>query len=213
MTAPRPHCPPREPRAAPPAGFTLVELLMALAIVGALLVIAFGGLRVVLAATQRGEERVEVHQHVRSLATILTRSVGATYPYKGPMGQNPEARLLFQGTASKLEFVTQAPPFPLAGTVAFTAVVLEHVEGEGLVIKERALPNWNPFADAAVVLRDRAVTALTFRYMDQSGSWQPTWEDDNSTPGAIEVAVGLALDGHQVPLPPLVVPLKVTPPE
>jgi hypothetical protein len=186
---------------------------MALAIVGALLVIAFGGLRVVLAATQRGEERVEVHQHVRSLATILTRSVGATYPYKGPMGENPEARLLFQGTASKLEFVTQAPPFPLAPTVAFTAVVLEHVLGEGLVIKERALPNWNPFAEAAVVLRDPAVTALNFRYLDQSGSWQSDWEDDNATPVAIEIVVGLALEGHRTPLSPMVVPLKIAPPE
>jgi general secretion pathway protein J len=211
MKKPRPSG--RAPCTLQPTGFTLVELLIALAIVGALLVIAFGGLRVVLAASQRGEERVEVHQHLRSLATILTRAVGATYPYKGPMGENPEARLLFQGTASKLEFVTQAAPFALAAPVAFTAVVLEHVEGEGLVIKERALPNWNPFTDAAVVLRDRAVNALTFRYMDKSGNWQSTWEEDNSTPVAIEIAVGLALDGRQTPLPTLVVPLKVTPPE
>ena len=56
----------RAPRTVRPAGFTLVELLIAMAIVGALLVIAFGGLRVVLAASQRGEERVEVHQHLRS---------------------------------------------------------------------------------------------------------------------------------------------------
>ncbi|MGH7333304.1 MAG: prepilin-type N-terminal cleavage/methylation domain-containing protein [Candidatus Rokuibacteriota bacterium] len=195
------------------AGFTLVELLIALAIVGALVVIAFGGLRVVLAATQRGEERVEVHQHVRSLATLFARAVGAAYPYKGPMGENPESRLLFQGAASKLEFVTQAPPFSLGAPVAFTAVVLEHVEGEGLVIRERALPNWNPFTDAAVVLRDRAVTALSFRYLDSSGSWQSTWEDDNSTPAAIEITAALTLDGRPAPLPPMVVQLKVTPPE
>ncbi len=213
MMGPRAYRSGRRHQASQPTGFTLVELLIALAIVGALLVIAFGGLRVVLAATQRGAERVEVHQHQRSLATILTRSVSATFPYKGPMGENPESRLLFQGTDSKLEFVTQAPPFPLAAPVAFTAVVLEYVEGEGLVIKERALPNWNPFTDATVVLRDRAVTSLAFRYMDQSGSWQPTWEDDNSTPIAIETTVGLVLDGRQTPLPPLVVALKVTPPE
>ena len=57
------------------------------------------------------------------------------------------------------------------------------------------------------------MNALTFRYMDQSGNWQPSWEEDNSTPAAIEIAVGLALDGRQTTLPPLVVPLKVTPPE
>ena len=57
------------------------------------------------------------------------------------------------------------------------------------------------------------MNALTFRYMDQNGNWQPSWEEDNSTPAAIEIAVGLALDGRQTTLPPLVVPLKVTPPE
>jgi general secretion pathway protein J len=199
--------------ATPAAGFTLVELVIALAIVGALLVIAFGGLRVVLGATERGERRVEVHQHVRSMATLLARSVGAAYPYKGPMGENPEARLLFQGAASKLEFVTQAPPFPLAAPVAFTAVVLEYVEEQGLIISERPLPNWNPFTEAAVVLRDPAVTALSFRYMDTSGSWQSTWDDENSTPAAIEITAALTLDGRPEPLPPMVVQPKVTPPQ
>ena len=43
------------------AGFTLLELLLALSIVGALLAIAFGGLRVAIAAWGRGEDRVEIH--------------------------------------------------------------------------------------------------------------------------------------------------------
>ena len=62
-------------------GFTLLELLIALTIVGALLVIAFGGMRVALAAWRKGEDRAEAHQHVRSIALVLARSISATYPY------------------------------------------------------------------------------------------------------------------------------------
>ena len=41
------------------AGFTLLELLIALAIVGALLAIAFGGLRMAISAWTRGDDRAE----------------------------------------------------------------------------------------------------------------------------------------------------------
>ena len=63
-------------RGRPHRGFTLVELLIALAIVGALVAIAFGGLRVAVASWRHGEERAEAHQHVRSVALILARAFG-----------------------------------------------------------------------------------------------------------------------------------------
>jgi general secretion pathway protein J len=192
------------------AGFTLVELLIALAIVATLLVTAFGGLRVVLAAVQRSEQRIEVHQHLRSLSTILTRSVGAASPYRGPMGEAEELRLLFRGQPSNLEFVTQAPPYPLGAHIAFTAVVLTHVQGEGLVIRERALPNKEPFTEAAVVLRDAAVTSLVFRYFDETNGWQPEWDEEDRAPTAIEITVGLTVDGRAEALPAMVVPLRVS---
>lgn len=190
-------------------GFTLVELLIALAIVATLMVTAFGGLRVVLGATQRGEERIEAHQHLRSLTTLLTRSVGAAYPYRGPLGETPEARLLFRGQESTVEFVTPAPPFPLAAPIAFTAVVLSYVQGEGLVVRERALPNDEPFTAAAVVLRDPTVTSLSFRYLDENNGWQKEWDEEDRPPTAIEITVGLSLNGRPETLPALVVPLRI----
>lgn len=190
-------------------GFTLVELLIALAIVGALLVTAFGGMRVVLGAAQRGEELTESHQHVRSMATVLGRAVGAAFPYKGAFGDTPEAKLLFRGEESRIQFVTQAPPYPLPIPVAFTAVVIERVDGEGLVVRERALPNREPFAAAPVVLRDPSVATLRFRYMDDGRTWQEKWEDEDTMPLAVEVSVAATLNGRAEVLPPVVVGLRV----
>jgi general secretion pathway protein J len=199
----------RSPRARHAGGFTLVELLIALAIVATLMVTAFGGLRVVLGATQHGEERIEVHRHLRGLTTLLTRSVSAAYPYRGPMADTPEDRLLFRGGESTLEFVTQAPPFPLAAPIAFTAVALTWVQGEGLVIRERALPNREPFAAGTVVLRDPAVTSLSFRYLDEINGWQKEWDEEDRPPSAIEITVGLTIQGRAETLPPMVVPLRI----
>jgi hypothetical protein len=126
------------------------------------------------------------------------------------MGEAEELRLLFRGQPSTLEFVSQAPPFPLGAQIAFTAVVLAYVEGEGLVIRERALPNREPFAEAAVVLRDAAVTSLAFRYFDETNGWQTEWDEEDRPPIAIEITVGLTINGRPEALPAMVVPLRVS---
>src|SRR6267143_1326120 len=56
-------------------GFTLIEVVIALTIVATLLVVMFAGLRVGLAAWQRGEERAELLERTRSLAQVLTRAL------------------------------------------------------------------------------------------------------------------------------------------
>src|SRR5206468_6426869 len=104
-------------------GFTLLELLLALAIVDALVVIAFSGVPIALAAWRQGEDRAEAHQHLRGVVLSLARSVSGMYPYNAPRGDTPTPELLFTGTESRLEFVTQAAPFPASIPVAFTAVV------------------------------------------------------------------------------------------
>jgi len=195
-------------------GFTLLELLLALAIVGALVVIAFSGVRIALAAWRQGEDRAEAYQHMRGVALSLARSVGGAYPYNAPRGDSPTAVLLFSGTPASLEFVTQAAPYPASIPVAFTAVVLElgtTDEHRGLVIRQRVLPNRSPFTDAAVVFNDPTLTELSFSYLDEDGSWQDTWdvEIQKRLPRAIRISVGGTLNGRAQALLPLTVPLRV----
>ena len=194
-------------------GFTLLELLMALAIVGALVVIAFSGVRIALAAWRQGEDRTEAHQHVRSVVLSLARSVSAAYAYRAPRGVAPTPELLFAGTESRLEFVTQAAPYPTSISVAFTAVVFELGKDErrGLVIRQRVLPNRNPFTDSEVVFNDPTLTELSFSYLDENGSWQDTWETDTQKrlPRAIRISVGGTVGGRVQALLPMTVPLRV----
>jgi general secretion pathway protein J len=193
-------------------GFTLLELLIALAIVGLLLTIAFGGLRVAMTAWARGEDRAEAHQHVRAMGFTLGRALGAAYPYRGAKGEAPESVLLFTGAAERLEFVTQAPPLPLQAPVAFTAVVIAFGEdGEpGLVVRERALPNRDPFTKGEVVMRDPSVTSLTFKFQNDEGDWVDTWDgqDLKAIPRGVQVMLGATINGRAETLPPITVTLR-----
>jgi general secretion pathway protein J len=196
-------------------GFTLLEVLIAISIVGALLVIAFGGLRVAVAAWHQGEARVEAHQHVRAVAHTLSRALGAAYPYRATRGLSPEAVILFDGVENRLEFVTQSPPLPLQAPIAFTAVGITLEEGEtpGLVVRERALPNRDPFTEGTVVMRDPSVTSLAFKYLTEDGSWVDTWngQDAKTIPQAVQLRVGVTLNGRAQSMTPMTVTLRAAP--
>jgi general secretion pathway protein J len=200
-----------------PRGFTLLEVLLALSIVAMLVTIAFGGLRVALAAWRQGEDRAEAHQHVRSTALSLARAVGATYPYRASRGLAPEPVLLFEGTARRVAFVTQAPPFTPPAPIAFTAVVIEFDDGAepGLVVRQRPLPNRDPFDEAEEVFRDTSVTAFEVRYLDDAGTWQEEWkiEDNQGTPRAVRLAIEATLHERLVRLPALTVNVRTAPPQ
>ena len=196
-------------------GFTLLEVLIALSIVGLLLTIAFGGLRVAMAAWRQGEDRAEAHQHVRAVAYTVSRSLGASYPYRGTRGISPEAVVLFASTAQRLEFVTQSAPLPLQAPIAFTAVVIALNEGSepGLVVRERALPNRDPFTEGTVVMRDPSVTSLDFKFLNEEGSWVDTWDgqDAKTIPRGVQVKLGVTLNGRVQTLPPITVTLRAAP--
>jgi general secretion pathway protein J len=196
-------------------GFTLLEVLIAISIVGALLVIAFSGLRVGMAAWQQGENRVEAHQHIRAVAHALSRALGAAYPYRATKGTSPEPVVLFDATEKKLEFVTQAPPLPLQAPIAFTAVGIALDEGEqpGLVVRQRALPNRDPFTEGTVVMRDPSVTALAFSFLSEDGNWVDTWDgqETKTIPRAIQLRLGVTLNGRTQSMPPMTVTLRAAP--
>ena len=197
-------------------GFTFLELLIALAIVGSMLAIAFGGLHVALGASTRGENRAETRQQIRGIALVLGRAVGAAYPYRAAAGETPEMVILFRGTNERLEMVTQAPPMPTPIPAAFTAVVigLDNEEGPALVVRQRVLPNREPFSEADLVLRDPTIRRLELAYLDATGAWHERWdaETENALPQAVGITVSISRAGwSEAPLS-LTVPLRTVTP-
>ncbi len=197
-------------------GFTLLELVLALSIVAAMLAIVFGGLRVGIRAWQRGGERTESLQHARSLSALFAQSLGGATPYLGP-AVGAQQDMLFQGESDRVSFATVAPPFPLRAPIAFTAVTFSVDEGDrpGFAIREKALPNDDPFELATPVLIDPSLAAIRFRYLrDTEGSWEDRWDgaQERSLPRAVEVTVTAMVAGLPVEQPPLTVAIKVTSP-
>lgn len=203
-------------RARRPAGFTLVEVLLALSIGAALLVVVFGGVRAGLAAWSRGEARAMALEHDRSLEQLLSQTIAGAFPYRGNAARVGASGLLFDGRPDRLTLVTVAPPIPASIPIAFTAVHVSRDEG-GLAVRQLALPNPEPVDQTAAVLVDSSVVALRFRYLDKEDeTWSDRWEmgvgRENGLPRAVEIRLTTAVGGRLVEQLPLVVSIRALTP-
>ena len=208
----------RPPATPKPAGegFTLLELLLALGIAAAVLVIAFGGLRVGLAAWTRGEERAARIDHARSVVVLLEQALGGAFPYRpGPVDSDQqEPHILFEGRPDRLTFATLSPPFPAAAPIAFTLVSLSS-EPAGLTVRQQVLPDRIAVDRLAPVLVDRETSALRFRYLgEESTAWQEEWDmtREDGLPRAVEITLVTAAGTRRQAERRLTVAIRATTP-
>jgi general secretion pathway protein J len=172
-------------------GFTLIEVVLALSIAAAVLVIVFGGLRVGLAAWSKGEARAARLDHARGVLVLLERALDGAFPYRFVPAERREARVLFDGRPDQLTFATLAPPFPAAVPIAFTAVSLSSGE-TGLALRQQVLPSSLAFDRLPPVLVDGETAAVRFRYLGETpGAWQEEWDmgREEAIPRAIEITL------------------------
>jgi general secretion pathway protein J len=196
------------------AGFTLLEVVIALSIVGTLVGIVVGGLRLGLAAWRQGDARAETLQRGRSVSQILIRTLAGTHPYRAGATEPAAYRIVFEGTPDRLAFVTVTPPLPTPTPVAFSAVTIEG-EALGLTIQQRVLPAREPFERVPPALTDPTVVAVRFRYLrPEDAIWQNRWDgaEEKSLPAAIEIALTTEESGRRVEHRPVVVALRALTP-
>jgi len=191
-------------------GFTLIELVLALTIVALMVTVLFAGVRVGLKAWQRGEDRAAYLQHGRSLTQLVEESLGGTAPFMGlPDDITVSPIMFFKGDTDKVSFVTMAPPMPLPAPIPFVAVTFSVDAGTspGFAIREKALPNFDPFEAVAPAVVDPMVTGVKFRYFRTGGGWEDSWDaaTELALPQAVEVTLVTTVDGR----PKLGAPIQV----
>ncbi len=194
------------------SGFTLVELLIALAIVAAIVVIMFGGLRVGLAAWRRGNERAAFLDHDRSLPALLGHGLSGAFPYLSASGAG--TGIVFDGRPDRLTFVTLSPPFPPPLAAPFVMVSISR-EPAGLTLRQLVMPN--PVAPDRVdpLVVDPLVIGLRLRYLGEATeAWQAQWDPavEDGLPRAVEVVLTVNVGGRAAEQSPLTIPIRAVVP-
>jgi general secretion pathway protein J len=188
------------------AGFTLLELVVALALTGLLTLVAYGSLNLSLKVVRRGQTAAEQLQELRVGQDILTRSLSSTV--KGTLGN----RLYFIGEPSQMRFFTLVPlEAHSPGGVYHWRVLLGQDESHRGVVAVEQTKNVNWYRDPeGVEIRQiifHNVTSVRFTY-GRGGEESQTWEAkrDRGLPDWVKVYL---TQGGQQPQE-LVIPIHVS---
>jgi general secretion pathway protein J len=181
----------------PDAGFTLLELLVAMTLLGLLMTVLFGGLRFGARAWERGMEHSRGTDEIRLAQMHIRRGLELAYPYFISDLERP--RIDFDGTSERVRFLALAANSQSPGGRA--RIILSSSQQDGalaLLIEARpelALPEI-PFESDVLV---SGFKTLEFSYYGSSGrddppEWLDRWIDRTRLPLLVRVRAEFAED-------------------
>ncbi|MCO5762003.1 MAG: prepilin-type N-terminal cleavage/methylation domain-containing protein [Chromatiaceae bacterium] len=188
------------------AGFTLLELVVAITLMGLVLVVLYSGLRLGMSGWDSGEQRAEATNRLRLVQEFLRRQLAQSMTVY-QTGDEQERVVVFAGQADTIEFV--APMLAQLGQGGLYRVRVEASDG-------RLWIRWRPYLPADPSAGEEretelldGVSAVEWAYFGSEGDddSQPQWRSDWTSPERRPVLVRLNLNLRGEPWPDLVVAL------
>ena len=170
-------------RRASTAGFTLIELVLALALLGTMMVLLYSGLAFALRSWDAGEVNGRRTADRRIGENFMRREMAELFPmrFKDPMA----VKVAFEGGAQRLRFVSSRAPGITRGGLSLVGVEVESgaAPRERHLVMRRAMPDdeakdFGPLdhAEPTVLIED--VDSVQFDYFGtESDFTEPKWYD------------------------------------
>ena len=197
------------------AGFTLLEVLAALMLLGFLLVGVYSGIHTATRTVHVGQAKIEQFDQV-SAAQRFVRSELAQALAQPIAHDDQGLPLFFSGSAHEMRFVAPLPGYlgRLGPQLQQLRLVPDDAGGLRLEASFAILPpdgsKPQPLGDAQVLLSGIRSGGFDYRGRDRQGrpgDWQDDWTDGHRLPSL--VGIHLALDGGR-DWPTLQTPLRVS---
>lgn len=169
-------------------GFTLLEMILAMAIVGFIVALSLGAIRLGISTQEIGQKKTETFQRLRIIGEHLSQKIKSSYPafisspdkisLPGKTLSGPDKQLLaFEGKKNSIRFVTFASPIAAEDDSVWAHEVLfylgEHPKNgkTGIIMMEREISPGNIFTKISssqdkerYYLLAENVAYLNFRY-------------------------------------------------
>ena len=193
-------------RAAPVKGFTLVELLIAVSILGLLMTAAFGSLMLGSKSWRSSIERADTNQDLRTSVDFLRRQFAQLTPLM--RNDDGERLLLFTGASDLTRFVAPAPESLGGGLIVVTLAIVRGTDtvgvafgavpfDPGLGTQADAGPDWQRML--ITELADAKISYFGAPVSDDPHQWHDDWTTEaTSFPSVVRLS-STAEDGSPRP--------------
>jgi general secretion pathway protein J len=186
-------------------GFTLLEMIVTMTILGFILLIIFSAFRLGLSVWEKGESKREDYQKIRTVSQLVSRQVKSIVPYKIKTQKAEGDYLAFEGKSRSLKFVS-ALPIQAKRLEGFVSALYEFKEGgsEGgrFVLYEKRVLNKDffeetPKEESGVSLFE-GVSNVQFEYYregnpekNRTEGWVEEWnaKDEKELPSALRLTI------------------------
>jgi len=162
-------------------GFTLLELLIGMTLVGFILTLLFAGLNLGTRSWEAGEQRMVTSSRQAIVVGFIRHALEQTYPLHWRL--DDEDQLAFAGEVDSLRFVGSVAMHGGASGNHLIALNLADGEiGRDLVMRwqlpDSRAPGFGLVEEAEPKVLIKAVKGMTFAYFGaQTDTEEPTWHD------------------------------------
>jgi general secretion pathway protein J len=196
------------------SGFTLLELLISLTIVGVILVIIFGALRIGTRAWEKGEADVEAQQREMVVLSLVKRQISSFCARE--IAHEDKDPYLFKGDERSMSFISRLAAVPAArsGMVYVKYIINSAGDGEdALALYEQDVVS---AASKGILEEDLDESAfhtlipgahyIGFDYLkrpeegNMSVEWQEVWDPDSDEGFPMAVRLTFKRDKDAMPL-------------
>ncbi len=179
------------------AGFTLVELLLAITLMSILLGLTYTGLRAATRSSQRGELMLAAGSELRASHQFIRRQLNQMLPLSFAETNDAQAlRVVFAGDARRILFVAPMPGYLGAGGPQVQLIEVVNGDDDELVVQfSHAL--LQGFSEDRLYDRDpvillEGVDSAGFEFLgqDEEGGltgWTTSWDQQDKLPVAVRL--------------------------
>lgn len=203
-----------------PAGFTLIEVLLALVLLALLMGGAYGALRASTRAVQSGEALIDRTNKLRVAQEFLRREISQSMSLAVDQDRSTGEMYMLVGEPEQLTFVAPMPGYLGRGGAYVQRLTFEDRAGDLKLVFRHKLHNGfkpeddpldDPDLEPVVLLEHIRDARFEYRALDDQGKlddWQDEWDKAGRLPLLVRVSIEFE-DDARMRWPEMVIPLML----
>lgn len=172
----------------PEGGFTLLELMVSFLILGIVVLIIAGALRLSISIVDKGEAQINALERTRTSLKIVTSQIQSQFPFL--FEDNGEKKLFFQGENKAMQFATNYSIW--GGQIGYVLVSYKVETDDSGKETLSASENIIGIDSIRETTLFKSLDSIYFEYffkdpLKEDGEWIEIWEENTKLPEKIRL--------------------------